>query len=174
MIAPAWTNGELWGGSDQKVYEELAGAVKVWQKSGREVTLMSCHPSDDRPILLIKELIGETGVGYHAGYLDVAESVELIASSSIVVGERLHACVLAAAAGRPFVAIEYRPKVRDFSESVAMDDYVIRSDQLRAGRLVELVTELGSGAPEEMDAAVITYRRRLAEGSRVIEAAVKG
>jgi len=173
LVAPAWTNGELWGRSDQKVYEELAGAIKVWQKSGREVTLMSCHPSDDRPIIVIKEMVGDMGVGYHAGYLDVAKSVELIASSSIVVGERLHACVLAAAAGRPFVAVEYRPKVRDFSESVAMDDYLIRSDQLRAGRLVELVTELGFEAPEEMDAAVTTYRRRLAEASCVIEAAVK-
>ncbi len=174
LVAPAWTNGELWGGSDEKVYEELAGAVKVWQKAGREVTLMSCHPSDDRPILMIKGMLGETEVGYHAGYLDVAETVELIASSSIVIGERLHACVLAAAAGRPFVAVEYRPKVRDFSESVAMDDYVIRSDELRAGRLVELVTELGTAAPEEMGAAVTTYRRRLAEASRAIEAAVKG
>jgi hypothetical protein len=174
LVAPAWTNGELWGGSDEKVFEELAGAVKVWRKAGHEVTLMSCHPSDDRPILMIKEMLGETGVGYHAGYADVPETFELIASSSIVVGERLHACVLAAAAGRPFVAVEYRPKVRDFSESVAMDDYVIRSDELRASKLVELVAELGIEAPEEMGAAVITYRRRLAEASRVIEAAVKG
>jgi hypothetical protein len=55
-----------------------------------------------------------------------------------------------------------------------MDDYVIRSDELRASKLVELVAELGIEAPEEMGAAVITYRRRLAEASRVIEAAVKG
>jgi polysaccharide pyruvyl transferase WcaK-like protein len=119
-------------------------------------------------------MLGKTTVGYHAGYTDVPETFELIASSSIVVGERLHACVLAAAAGRPFVAVEYRPKVRDFSESVAMDDYVIRSDELQAGKLVELVAELGTEAPEEMGAAVTAYRRRLAEASRVIEAAVTG
>ncbi|MGH8915152.1 MAG: glycosyltransferase [Acidimicrobiia bacterium] len=174
LVAPAWTNGELWGGSDRDVYDQLTGAIEVWAKTGREVTLMSCHPSDDRPILMIKEKLGATGVGYHAGYVDVAATIEVIASSSIVVGERLHACVLAAASGRPFIAIEYRPKVRDFAESVAMDDYVIRSDELKAGRIVELATELGTTAPEEMDAAVATYRRRLAEASRAIEVAVKG
>jgi hypothetical protein len=174
LVAPAWTDGELWGGSDDKVYVELAAAVSAWEKEGRSVTLMSCHPSDDRPILLIREMLGTTAVGYHAGYLDVAETVDLVARSSVVVGERLHACVLAAAAGRPFVAIEYRPKVRDFSESVAMDDYVIRSDEMKAGRLVELVAGLGKEAPDEMKAAVTTYRQRLADASRVIEAAVKG
>jgi polysaccharide pyruvyl transferase WcaK-like protein len=122
---------------------------------------------------MIKEMVGHTGLGYVAGYLDVAESLETVASSSIVVGERLHACVLAAAADKPFVAIEYRPKVRDFSESVAMDDYVIRSDELRASHLVELVTDLGSEAPEEMTAAVATYRRRLTAASRLIQATVE-
>jgi polysaccharide pyruvyl transferase WcaK-like protein len=135
---------------------------------------MSCHPTDDRPILMIKEMLGASRVEYHPGYADVNATLELIARSSVVIGERLHACVLAAAAGRPFVAIEYRPKVRDFSESVAMDDYVVRSDEVKAGRIVELVADLGGDAPEEMTAAVATYRRRLTAASRAIEAAVKG
>jgi polysaccharide pyruvyl transferase WcaK-like protein len=173
VVAPAWTNGELWGGSDQKVYEELASSITRWEKEGRTVNLMSCHPSDDRPILTIKEMLPASRVEYHAGYLDITETLELVARSSVVVGERLHACVLAAAAGRPFVAVEYRPKVRDFAESVAMDDYVIRSDELSAGRLVELVDDLNN-TPEEMDIAVATYRQRLIAASKVIEAAVKG
>ncbi|HEX5695020.1 MAG TPA: polysaccharide pyruvyl transferase family protein, partial [Acidimicrobiia bacterium] len=174
LVAPAWTNGELWGGSDQKVYSELASAISTWEKTGRTVTLMSCHPTDDRPILMIKEMLGASRVEYHPGYADVAATLELIARSSVVVGERLHACVLAAAAGRPFVAIEYRPKVRDFSESVAMDDYVVRSDEVKAGRIVELVADLRGEPPDEMTAAVATYRRRLTAASRAIEAAVKG
>jgi polysaccharide pyruvyl transferase WcaK-like protein len=174
VIAPAWTNGELWGGSDATVFEELALAAKEWIDAGREVTLMSCHPSDDRPILIIKELLGDADTGYHAGYLDVTATVELIAASSLVVGERLHACVLAAGAGRPFIAVEYRPKVRDFSESVAMDDFVVRTDELKAGRLVEMSRELQDEAPEEMTAAVATYRRRLEAASRAIETAVAG
>jgi len=47
-----------------------------------------------------------------------------------VVAERLHAAVLAAAVGTPFVALEYRPKVRDFAASVGFEEYTLRTDDL--------------------------------------------
>jgi GT2 family glycosyltransferase len=172
LVAPVWTNGELWGGSDQRVYEELATSIKQWNASGREVTLMSCHPTDDRPILLIREMVGDAEIGYHAGYLDVTAALHQIASASVVVGERLHACVLAAAAGRPFVALEYRPKVRDFAASVAMEDYVIRTDELKAGGLLELAAGLEAGAPGGMPSAVSAYREKLTAAGKIIEASV--
>ncbi len=174
LVAPVWTGGELHGGDDQKVFEELAKAVVHWTDDGHEVTLMSCHPTDDRPILIIKELADGAPVTYHAGYLDVADTVDLIASSSLVVGERLHACVIAAATDRPFVAVEYRPKVRDFAESVAMGDNVIRTDEIVSGRLIELAAHAGSGPSAEMTTAVTDYRKRLIGASAVIEAAVIG
>jgi hypothetical protein len=54
-----------------------------------------------------------------------------------------------------------------------MDDYLIRSDELNAGQLVELVSDLND-TPEEMRMAVANYRQRLITASKVIEAAVKG
>jgi hypothetical protein len=172
LVAPAWTNGELWGGSDHHVYEEIATAIRAWEAEDRQVTLMSCHPTDDRPILLIRDMLGDTGTKYVAGYINVRESLETIASASVVVGERLHACVLAAAADRPFVAIEYRPKLQDFSESVAMGGYVVRTDAISSGRLTELVGHL-KDAPEPMRSAVATFRQSLAKASKTIEDAVK-
>jgi polysaccharide pyruvyl transferase WcaK-like protein len=172
LVAPAWTNGELWGGSDHDVFKELAAAIRVWEGEGRQVTLLSCHPTDDRPILLIRDMLGQTGAKYVTGYINVQESLESIASASVVVGERLHACVLAAAADRPFVAIEYRPKLQDFAESVAMGEYLVRTDAISSGRLTELVGQL-EHAPEPMTAAVATYRQSLAKASKTIEHAVK-
>ncbi len=173
VVAPAWTNGELWGGSDLDVFRELAGAIQAWRDLGREVTLMSCHPSDDRPILQIKEMLGEVPVGYHAGYTDVQESLDLLAGASLVVGERLHACVLAAAAGRPFIAIEYRPKVRDFAFSVEMGDFVVRSDELSSAKVLDLADAMGDAAPPEMVSSVSLYRERLANASDLLGAALK-
>ncbi len=173
LVAPVWTGGELWGGDDHRVYRELARAVEQWVDSGREVILMSCHPSDDRPILIVKDLVRGGQLGYEAGYLDVGASVDLVARSSLVIGERLHACVLAAAAHRPFVALEYRPKVRDFADSVAMEDYVIRTDELDAERLLELAGTL-SGPTEEMTNAVATYRQRLRAAGEVIRDSLSG
>lgn len=169
LVAPAWTNGQLWGESDHDVYRELVSAIRIWEQEGREITLMSCHPTDDRPIILIKEMLGVTGARYFPGYLNVQASLEKIASASIVVGERLHACVLSATAGRPFLAIEYRPKLQDFAESVAMGDFVVRTDEIKTGRIVEIVAQLERETPAEMNAAVATYRERLLAASKTIE-----
>lgn len=174
IVAPAWTNGELWGESDGEVYRHLADAISTWKTSGREVTLMSCHPTDDRPILMIKEMLDDADVGYHPGYLDVGASHQLIAKASVVVGERLHACVLAAAAGRPFVGIEYRPKLADFADSVDMSDFVLRSDRFTGESLVELAVEAQSRPPDEMNASVDRYRSRLRAAATRLEAAVRG
>ncbi len=89
-----------------------------------------------------------------------------------MVGERLHACVLAAAAGRPFVSIEYRPKLRDFADSVGMGEYLVRTDEISSGRLTELVGHLAA-APEPMLSAVGSYRQLLKAASKTIEDAVK-
>ncbi len=173
VVAPAWTNGELWGGSDLDVYRHFAEAIRAWRDAGREVTLMSCHPTDDRPILQIKEMLEGVPVAYHPGYIDVQESIDLIAGAALVVGERLHACVLAAAAGRPFLAVEYRPKVRDFALSVEMGECVVRSDELSAEVLLSLADDLGDMAPPDMLTSVSTYRERLVDASARIEAAVR-
>ena len=173
VVAPAWTNGELWGGSDLDVYRQLAAAIRGWRDAGREVTLMSCHPTDDRPILQIKEMLEGVPVAYHPGYSDVQESVDLIAGAALVVGERLHACVLAAAVGRPFLAVEYRPKVRDFALSVEMGDCVVRSDELSSEVLLSLADALGDTAPPGMLTSVSIYRERLVNASELIAAAVR-
>jgi GT2 family glycosyltransferase len=172
VVAPAATSGELWGGSDDHVVAEISEAIRVWIKEGREVVLMSSHPTDDRQIILIRDRLEGGPVSYHSGYSSTDESLELVASAGLVVGERLHACVLAAAADRPFVGLEYRPKVRDFADSVAMGDYVIRTDDLSAGSLIERASDLRAGPPEAMTSSVTTYRARLAEASQMIHDAV--
>lgn len=172
LISPAWTGGELWGGSDQNVYKALARAAAAWIDEGREVVLMSCHPSDDRPILMIRELLGEKPTEYVPGYVDVGRSFEEIAAASLVVGERLHACVLAAGAGRPFIGIEYRPKVSDFASSVGMKAHVTRSDELNDGFLVDQARSL-TGPQPAMVEQVARYRERLAKAARVIKTAIE-
>ncbi|MGA7227974.1 MAG: polysaccharide pyruvyl transferase family protein, partial [Acidimicrobiia bacterium] len=92
----------------------------------------------------------------------------------LVVGERLHACVLAAASGRPFVGIEYRPKVADFADSVGMSEFVTRSDQLSGDRLVELAAEAMTTSLDEMNRAVERYRSVLMRAGESIETAVRG
>jgi hypothetical protein len=54
-----------------------------------------------------------------------------------------------------------------------MEDYVIRTDELDAERLLELAGTL-SGPTEEMTNAVATYRQRLRAAGEVIRDSLSG
>jgi GT2 family glycosyltransferase len=130
VIAPCRTRGELWGGSDLDVYQRLADVGRDLSSRGHQVHVMASHPDDDGPCLQILKEAGLTDLPYLAGYDDIEAAMALLASADLVVAERLHAAVLAAAAGTPFVGLEYRPKVRDFAASVGLDGYTLRTDRL--------------------------------------------
>ena len=49
-----------------------------------------------------------------------SEALEMIAESDLVLGMRLHACVLAAAVATPFVALGYTSKVWSFAASIGL------------------------------------------------------
>jgi hypothetical protein len=173
VIAPVWTKGLLWGGSDEAVVKTLASAVTSWRKEGREVVALASKPDDDGQILQISREAGNTPLAFVQGYLDHAKAIETIASADVVVGERLHACVIAAAVGTPFVPIEYRPKLRDFAASVGVEDLVIRTDELTNGILAERAEAAIAAGTTEIEDHVNRYRRRLRSAAGLIEHAVK-
>lgn len=172
VIAPAWAKGELWGGSDREVVDAMTGAVAVWQAEGREVIALASSPDDDGQILQIHRNLGR-GLEFVQGYLDREDAIGTLASADVVVGERLHACVLAAAVGTPFVPIEYRPKVRDFAASVGLEHLVVRTDEMTAEALADRVSEsIDTGAGEVLT-RVARYRERLRAAAGLIERAVR-
>lgn len=171
VIAPAWTKGRLWGGSDDAVNEALSSAIASLTSEGCDVVMLASSPDDDGQILQIGKRLNRT-FDFVQGYLNQAEAIELIASSEVVVGERLHACVIAAAVGTPFVPIEYRPKLRDFAASVGVESLVIRSDELTGDALVRGVHEAIETGVDEITRNVDLYRSRLRAAAGIIERAV--
>lgn len=173
VVSPAWTNGELWGGSDDVVMAVLAKSVEQWLAEGRDVAFLSCNPDDDRPIFETMRAAGRPDLPYSAGYRDLDAALRLLAEADLVVGERLHAVVLAAAVGTPFVALEYRPKLADFAASVGADDVVVRTDQVsveRIGAAAERARQLVPTVAQHVE----EYRRRLRAAGEVIREAVEG
>ncbi len=161
VLSPAYTEGELWGESDDQVFAAMSDLVESLLRSGRGVAYLSCHPGDDRFIMEIMRRSGSVDAQYVAAYADHEAGLELLSQAAVVVAERLHAAVIAAAGGTPFVAIEYRPKIRDFARSVDQDDLVVRSDEVNAARLLELVELATFGDHAELlHHAVETYRSR--------------
>jgi polysaccharide pyruvyl transferase WcaK-like protein len=173
VVAPAWTKGELWGGSDRDVIEAMAAAIDQWKRDGREVVCLASSPEDDGQILQLSRATGGELLPYLAGYVENQAAIDLIASAEVVAGERLHACILAAALSTPFIGIEYRPKLRDFAESVDRGDLVVRTDTLSGDSIVELAAEAISMGTDAADARVATYQDRLRQASASLQKAVR-
>jgi len=163
----------LWGGSDEAVMDGLANAVEAWLGEGREVSFLSCNPADDRPIFEIMRAAGRPELPYLAGYRDLDATLALLSSAGLVVGERLHAAVLAAAVGAPFVAVEYRPKLADFAASVGSETAVVRTDNVTPDTLAEAATS-ALGLVDTVGGHVNTYRQRLRAAAEVIYRGVRG
>ncbi len=174
VISPAYTRGLLWGGDDLPVFDRLAELASGFLAEGRQVVFLSCFPGDDRWILRMMRRIAHPDVGYVAGFEDIGQALTTLADASLVIGERLHACVLAAAVGTPFVALEYRPKLRDFAKSLGMEKAVVRTDQLDLlDQTVKTVEEHRLELAEQMADQVATFRERLRLASDEIRRAVR-
>jgi hypothetical protein len=159
VISPAYTDGELWGQSDERVFTALADLVAGLRAAGRAVAYLSCFPGDDRFIMEIMRRSGTVDAEYIAAYADQEAGMELLARAGVVVAERLHAAVIAAAEGTPFVGIEYRPKIMDFATSVGQEDMVVRSDVVTGETLAALVDRATDGEHSaRLHQAVATYR----------------
>ena len=144
VVCPLHTNGELWGGNDEAVFDALAASVARLKSEGREVVLLTAHPADDRWAIEIMRRSGHPDLEYLAGYNDLDDTLALLASAELVIGERLHAVVLAAAMGTPFVAVEYRPKLLDFARSIDSEQWVVRTDQMdRLDAVVDAALDRG-------------------------------
>lgn len=172
VVSPAWTEGELWGTSDDRVMDVLADSVRSWLVEGRQVAFLSCNPADDRPIFETMRSVGHPELEYVAGYRDIDASLSLLTRAGLVVGERLHAVVLAAAMGAPFVALEYRPKLADFSASVGAEEAVIRTDEVSRERIDAAAVRAAELQPV-VAARVSDYRRKLTAAADVIREAME-
>jgi polysaccharide pyruvyl transferase WcaK-like protein len=65
-----------------------------------------------------------------------------LSSAHVVIGQRLHSVVLAAAAHTPSISLAYRPKCLDFQESINRTRFALRTDQLDTASLVDLTLEV--------------------------------
>jgi len=56
--------------------------------------------------------------------------MEYINTLDLMIGMRLHSIIMASALNKPFIAIEYDPKVSEFAKALSMDEYVIKANEV--------------------------------------------
>ncbi|WP_285137044.1 polysaccharide pyruvyl transferase family protein [Microbacterium sp. lyk4-40-TSB-66] len=75
---------------------------------------------------------------------DVAHLYEEYARSRVVVGTRLHACIMAISVGTPAISLQYQEKSRGVLRRLGLDQYVHRVDQLDVDQVVSQVGEIAA------------------------------
>jgi polysaccharide pyruvyl transferase WcaK-like protein len=158
------SKGEVWG-SEDRMLVALADAARRLAAAGFEVRVF---PVWDRDEAVCRDFVAAAGLPEDAVdplVLDADALLRYFDGFDVVVSVKLHAAVLAAAAGVPFAAVEYQPKVRDFTESVGWGRFTFRSDTCEGNDLERAVREIYddlAAARHRLDGRV----RELAEGFR--------
>ena len=95
-------------GDVQDANASLKDLTRTLQEKGRRVVALSFHPDVD------DEAASSLGADEVISTADPLLALNTIAAAGYVVGVRLHAVILAAAAGIPFAGVSYDPKVAGF------------------------------------------------------------
>jgi len=155
------SDGLVWGGNEENVFAEIAKTCRLLKKEGYHPVLIPFN-KDDLPHISIISRTTNTEV--FGCWTDIQKVLNFIASCHLLIGERLHSLVFSAATYTPFISIEYRPKCRDFAETVGFGNYNLRTDRLVAERVIAMLNDLSnnlSGMGKRLRENVEMYRREL-------------
>ena len=135
-------DGRMWG-SEDRILDECVKLAILARKSGWRVKWFVVYPPDIEITQKAAELSG-TGGEIHKVYCDVNKYLELVRPLSTFVGMKLHATALATCAYVPSVMLEYRPKCRDYMQSIGQDTATFRTDRVRAEEVWDIVSAWNS------------------------------
>ena len=139
---------------------------------GHRLAFVAMHPAQDGP--LATRLAARVGpYASVADYADLEELMGRIGSAALVIGMRLHALILAAAAGVPFVALSYDPKVDAFAKAVQQSVAASVNGRLAPDAFVTLVRAQLAADTTAYRASVAALARRAERPAEAITAALR-
>ncbi len=134
---------DLWGHDHDRVVRHAAAAMCQLVQQGHSIVLLVVNPSDRKFAVQAQFL---TGLPVKHCRIVEASSVETfipeVQACSLIVAERLHAGILAVAAGVPCVMLEYQPKCADFMASIRREEFCLRTDHVHSAMIASRVTEI--------------------------------
>jgi polysaccharide pyruvyl transferase WcaK-like protein len=160
-VSAGSTHDGLWGGNDARFLHHLAETLRSFAQTGWEFRWLSVWKEDTPHLERLRGMVAAGSPPVVEAYAMSEEAMRTVGECTLMVGEKLHACALAALVGVPFVALEYRPKVRDFARSLGMGDWTICTAERNDALLRHLVESLAARRGEVRDQmiGVREYRR---------------
>lgn len=165
---------DLWGHSQDAVVHAVAGTLAELAARGWDVRFFVVNPEDRRSAERCALAAGlDPARTPILPAVEPADYLREVARCTVVIGQRLHAVVLAACAAVPAVMIEYQPKCRDFMASIDGTDWLVRTDHIASGPVLDRVLAAAASRDQEsqrIEETVGVLRSRLAgELTRVRE-----
>ncbi len=116
--------------------QALGGALeKAGAALGLPVLMVPFHELHDLEVC--ETIAARPGLAGRARVMSPVGSPSLLAAvlggAELVVGMRLHACILAATAGAPAVVLDYDPKTRAFAHQTGQEAWAVPVDDLESG-----------------------------------------
>lgn len=160
----------IWGKNREWILRETANLSKSLKREGYSVVLL---PFCGEDLSCIKKVSKLANVEVFDDWKDIHATINFIASSRVLIGERLHSSIFSAATYTPFIMIAYRPKCYDFADTMGFRKYAVRTDQMRSEGVMELLSDLMENWDDlhkQLEVSVGTYRRRLRDfAARITE-----
>ncbi len=134
--------GKLWG-AEEDLVERMAVLARLAAREGWKVRWFVVWPHDLEITRAADEKSGANG-DIVTVYEDYAAYLDEVRGSTVFVGMKLHATVLATCAWVPSIMLEYRPKCRDYMASIGQQDLNVRTDALDGGDLWLMTRDVAS------------------------------
>jgi polysaccharide pyruvyl transferase WcaK-like protein len=133
-------DGKMFG--DQiTLTESVVAAAKYLLDLGYSIDFIAMEPLDFRLGLEFAKAVDHPRVSVSRCDKTPRAVLDRFAACDLVIGQRLHAVILAAGLGVPTIALEYRPKVADFMASVDLLNYSLRTSDATPDRIIALVDD---------------------------------
>lgn len=154
VAAPSWDagSGRVVGlnlgshdpvqGSADGVYQAALHALREFLARGYRVHFIPLHDIDSDAGTALAREVDDPGFVVHRFDPDVQLCLQRLRACRFVVGQRLHATVLASALGIPNLSLSYQPKCLDFLESIDCAALALPTEHLTGPALVERAFEL--------------------------------
>lgn len=123
------TDGNLWGGDDKSVYDFCKSLALSLLQEGYRISLFSVYPKDT-PLLTQLQQELQNKVELQIYYQYSAKMMDFLRGVDVLIGQKLHAVILAHCVYTPAIMLEYRPKCRDYMASMELEALNFRCDQL--------------------------------------------
>ena len=138
------SNNSLWGKDDADFLEFMTGILRKLREDGFTFLWFSVW-SKDLPLLArIRDIVAPESDPVLDARAQTQKTYDALAECELCIGEKLHACAMAAVCQVPFIAMEYQPKVRDFAASLDMEPWIISTAERDAALVLSAIRDLRS------------------------------